>query len=160
MAHIKVEKLLNLLCHYHDSWNILCYSTNIYLMSPDSFFIQILPLGILGIPSTNGVPGGFYCHHSAPRLPFWVVQPTTASGSCYESFLFQINTELFSWLANLETEQRSTRVIEAVQGYTSSRPIAQLFVYVKPSFSVRCLAGNKHMMLPVAFPLIAMPPTP
>lgn len=88
-------------------------------MSPDSFFIQILPLSILGIPFMNVVPGGFYCGNSAPRLPFWIVQSTTASYSSYDIFLCQINTEIFSWLANLETEQRSTGVTGAVQAYTS-----------------------------------------
>ena len=92
----KGPKTMKSLCHYHDSWNILCDTTNIYLMAPDRFFIQIPPVSILEIPCMNVVPGVFCCHHSAPRLPFCIVQSTKASCSYYNIFLFQINTEIFS----------------------------------------------------------------
>lgn len=82
-------------------------------------FIQILPLTILVIPSTTVTPGGVYCHHSAPRLPFWIVRSTTASHSYYGTFSFRINTASSSWQANFEGEQRSSEVTQAVQNYTS-----------------------------------------
>lgn len=122
----------------------------------DSFFIQILLLSILGIPSTSVIPGVFYCHHSAHRLPFWIVYPTTASCHYYSIFLFQINTEIFSCFNDFRNwaEIRWGNWSSARFHWLETYPSA---VCLYGAFPL-CLAGNKCMMLQVLFHPIAVVP--